>query len=66
MGEAESPEPQIRRGIGDATEAVFYGVDRFAHKHIAQTDLQKMCTALAKDYNLSFVWCHLSGSIGNV
>lgn len=51
MSEAESPQPQIRRRIGDAAEAVFYGVDRFAHEHITQTDLQEMCMVLVS-YNL--------------
>lgn len=42
MGEAESPQTQIRRCIGHAAEAVFYGVDGFTHKHVTQTDLKKI------------------------
>lgn len=36
MGQAERPEPQVGRGVGDAAQAVLDGVDRLVHEDLGE------------------------------
>ncbi len=37
--QTESPESQVRGGVGDAAQAVLYGVDGLMHEHICHIKL---------------------------
>lgn len=39
MSQAESPEPQVGRGVGDAAQAVLDGVNGLIHCHIRKVKL---------------------------
>lgn len=41
MGQAEGPEPQIGRGVGDAAQAVLDGVDGLVHHGVPEVELQR-------------------------
>lgn len=41
MGQAESPEPEVGRGVGDAAQAILDGVDRLVHHGVAKVKLQR-------------------------
>lgn len=39
MGEAQGPKPQVGSGVGDAAEAVLYGVYGLMHRHVGKVKL---------------------------
>lgn len=39
MGQAERPEPQVGRGVGDAAQAVLDGVDRLVHEDLGEVQV---------------------------
>lgn len=41
MGQAERPEAQVGRGVGDAAQAVLDGVDGLVHHGVPKVKLQR-------------------------
>lgn len=41
MGQTEGPESQVGGSVGDAAQAVFYGVDGLVDCHISKVKLQR-------------------------
>ena len=39
VGQAEGPQPQVGGGVGDAAQAVLYGVDGLVHEYIGSIKL---------------------------
>lgn len=41
MGQTEGPESQVGGSVGDAAQAVFYGVDGLVDCHVSKVKLQR-------------------------
>lgn len=50
MCQTESPKSEVRGGVGDAAQAVLYGVDGLVQEHVRKVKLQ---ISLNKYVNLS-------------
>lgn len=40
VSQAERPQAQVRRSVGNAAQAVLYGVDSLMHQHVCKVKLQ--------------------------